>query len=73
VPGNSPARGSRRDRLGAVSRVVSQGRRRGEAREPQREWSRFLDGKIIETSAPLRTFERLEASGEPLALERLRP
>jgi hypothetical protein len=33
---------------------------------------RFLDGTVIETSAGLRTFERLETSDDPLALERLR-
>jgi hypothetical protein len=34
---------------------------------------RFLDGKVLETDAALRTFERLEASEDPLAIKRERP
>ena len=34
---------------------------------------RFLDGKVLETASALRTFERLEASEDPLAIKRERP
>jgi SPP1 gp7 family putative phage head morphogenesis protein len=34
---------------------------------------RFLDGKVLETSAAVRTFDRLEASDDPLAIKRERP
>jgi len=34
---------------------------------------RFLDGKVLETAAAVRTIERLEASDDPLAIKRERP
>ena len=34
---------------------------------------RFLDGKVLQTADALRTFERLDASDDPLAIKRERP
>jgi hypothetical protein len=34
---------------------------------------RYLDGKVVETAEGLRTFERLEASDDPLAIKQIRP